>query len=114
MSSVPLLDRAHLDLQTQGDDAFARELLGLFEGQCRRLLPGILDASAATVERADCAHTLKGSALGVGAGQVARLSAEVEDRLRADRLDPPLSALAAMVAATLAEIAGPPATHAGR
>ena len=105
MSPVPLLDRVHLDAQTQGDAAFARELLGLFEGQCRRLLPGILDGSAAPGDRADRAHTLKGSALGVGAGQVARVSAEVEDRLRAADRDAPFTALAAAVAATLAEIA---------
>ena len=79
MSPVPLLDRAHLDRQTLGDPDFARELLDLFEGQCRRLLPGILDGSAASDERADRAHTLRGSALGVGAERVARVSAEVED-----------------------------------
>ena len=114
MSPVPLLDRAHLDAQTHGDAAFAHELLGLFRGQCRRLLPGILDGSAEAADRADRAHSLRGSALGVGAGQVARVSAEVEDRLRARTGDAPVAALAATVAATLAEIDGTVASHAVR
>lgn len=79
---APLLDRAHLDAQTFGDADLAREVLSLFEDQCRRLLPPLLDEARPVGERADLAHTIKGAALGVGAMQVARASAAVETDLR--------------------------------
>jgi len=103
----PLLDRAHLDVQTFGDAALARELLGLFAEQCGRLLPGVLDAARPAAERADLAHTLKGSGLGVGAARVAALNAQIEDAFRARGTVSTalLEALADAVAATLAEIA---------
>jgi len=104
---LPLLDHDHLDAQTFGDAALARELLGLFDGQCGRLLPGILDAGRPSGERADLAHTLKGSALGIGAARVAGLSAGIEDALRTTEEAAPatLRALAQAVAETRAEIA---------
>ena len=40
---APLLDRAHLDAQTFGDADLAREVLSLFEDQCRRLLPALAE-----------------------------------------------------------------------
>lgn len=79
---APLLDRAHLDAQTFGDADLAREVLGLFEDQCRRLLPAMAEASRPPEERADLAHTLKGAALGVGAMRVAEASTTVETRFR--------------------------------
>lgn len=101
-----LIDREHLASQTFGDAALARELLVLFARQCRRLLPAIADPAAAPAGRADSAHTLKGSALGVGAARVARLCGAAEDALRGS--GPPdtalLDALAEAVGATLAEI----------
>ncbi|MCJ2044304.1 Hpt domain-containing protein [Methylobacterium sp. J-078] len=81
-----LLDRAHLDRQTFGDAELARELLGLFAGQCRTLLPGIVGHDRPASERADLAHTLKGSALGVGATRIAQIAAGIEDALRAETL----------------------------
>lgn len=103
-----LIDLVHLDSQTFGDAALARELLSLFEAQCLRLLPGIRDASLSAEARADHAHTLKGSALGVGAAQVAARSAAVEDVLRTRGAveDTELDALARAVDATLVEIEG--------
>ncbi|WP_082482665.1 Hpt domain-containing protein [Methylobacterium sp. Leaf123] len=80
---APLLDRAHLDAQTFGDADLAREVLGLFEDQCRRLMPAMAEASRPAEERADLAHTLKGAALGVGAMRVAAASTAVEAGLRA-------------------------------
>ncbi len=79
----PLLDRKHLDRQTFGDADLAREVLGLFADQCDRLIPGLLDPSLAPETRADLAHTLKGSALGVGAARVAALADRLEAALRA-------------------------------
>ncbi len=78
-----LLDRAHLDRQTFGDADLAREVLGLFAEQCERLLPGLADPDLAPGARADLAHTLKGSALGIGAARVAALAGRLEAALRA-------------------------------
>ena len=105
-----LIDRKHLAELTFGDADLAREVLQLFSGQGRRLLPGIADPERPGPERADLAHTLKGSALGVGAGLVAALSATIEDSLRATGAVPAdaLSALAQAVEATLVEIAAGP------
>jgi HPt (histidine-containing phosphotransfer) domain-containing protein len=101
-----LIDHAHLAEQTFGDGDLARELLGLFAGQCRRLLPGITDPGLDGSHRADLAHTLKGSALGIGAARVADLSAAIEDGLRQGREVPAetVARLGEAVAATLAEI----------
>lgn len=96
-----LIDHDFLARQTFGDAALAGELLGLFGEQCRRLLPGIIDAARPALERADLAHTLKGSALGVGAGPVAYLSAAVEVALRSGDPLGPTDALAAVVTETL-------------
>ena len=78
-----LLDRAHLDRQTFGDADLAREVLGLFAEQCERLTPKLADPDLAPGTRADLAHTLKGSALGVGAVRVAALAGRLEAALRA-------------------------------
>ena len=103
---TPLIDHAYLSGQTFGDVDLARELLGLFAGQCRRLMPGIADADLDPDRRADLAHTLKGSALGIGAAPVADLAASIEDRLREGR-EVPVETVARLdeaVTATLAEI----------
>ncbi|RVU16573.1 Hpt domain-containing protein [Methylobacterium oryzihabitans] len=77
-----LLDREHLARQTFGDEALARELLDLFAEQCRRLGPAIADEARGPDDRADLAHTLKGSALGVGANRIAVLASRIEAALR--------------------------------
>lgn len=102
-----LIDHAHLSAQTFGDQGLARELLALFEDQCRRLVPGIVAGGLGRAERADLAHTLKGSALGVGAQRIAGLAAAIENDLRAgrDAGADTLSDLAGAVDETLAEIA---------
>lgn len=82
MTDAPLIDRAYLDRQTFGDAELAQELLGLFAGQCHSLLPRILALDIPAPERADLAHTLKGSALGVGAERIASLADRIEDALR--------------------------------
>ncbi|GJD53450.1 hypothetical protein OPKNFCMD_6225 [Methylobacterium crusticola] len=100
-----LLDRAHLARQTFGDADLAREVLGLFAEQCARLGPGIADPALDGRARADLAHTLKGSALGVGAARVAGLAARIEEALRdgeAARADALAPALAAALRDTLA------------
>jgi HPt (histidine-containing phosphotransfer) domain-containing protein len=97
---APLLDRAHLDAQTFGDADLAREVLSLFEDQCRRLLPALAEEGRPAEARADLAHTLKGAALGVGAIRVAQACAAVEADLRAGRAAD-LAGLRTAAAATL-------------
>lgn len=101
-----LLDHDHLARQTFGDADLAAELLGLFVQQCHRLLPGIVDPGRPAIDRADLAHTLKGSALGIGAMPIADLAATIEDALRAGAdIDAAGRRLEAAVADTLGEIA---------
>ncbi len=80
----PAIDRAALDAQTGGDADLAREVLALFAGQCRSILPRLTDPDLSLPERADLAHTLKGSAAGVGATRVQALADAAETRLRGE------------------------------
>jgi HPt (histidine-containing phosphotransfer) domain-containing protein len=74
---APILDLGYLGAQAFGDRALERELLDLFEQQCRRLLPAI-EGRSPLITRGDAAHTLKGAALAVGAGRIAALAATIE------------------------------------
>lgn len=103
MRDLPLIDRAQLDRHTFGDAALANELVTLFIEQCGVLLPVISDTARSPAERADLAHTLKGSALGVGASQVALRAGELEDALRGGDAVP-AEPLTDAVAETLAEL----------
>lgn len=76
--AAPLLDRAHLDAHTFGDAELAAEVVGLFAGQCERLVPILADLERPFRDRADAAHTLKGGALGIGAMRLAALAAAYE------------------------------------
>jgi len=101
-----MIDHAHLDAQTFGDADLACEVLQLFVTQCAALLPAIRDATLGMDARADHAHTLRGSAVGVGAHAVAAACAMLEGDLRAGTLEPDgLDRLSAAVGATLEEIA---------
>ncbi|MET0431249.1 MAG: Hpt domain-containing protein [Hyphomicrobium sp.] len=70
------IDVEHLARMTLGDQALEREVLGLFVRQIELLRPRI-EASEPEVSGA-AAHTLRGSAAGIGAWAVARAAAEVE------------------------------------
>jgi HPt (histidine-containing phosphotransfer) domain-containing protein len=74
------LDLVHLSAQTFGDRALERELLELFEQQCRRLLPAIAGRNA-IMAQADAAHSLKGAARAVGAERVAAIADRIEAAL---------------------------------
>lgn len=71
------IDMEHLLHYTMGDESLAREVLGLFCTQGRLYLQQ-LSAASGPQERKNAAHTLKGSAQGVGAHQVATLCLELE------------------------------------
>lgn len=79
----PALDAAHLARQTLGDRELERELLALFEAQCRRLVP-VIAGVVQGIARPDAAHTLRGAALAIGAGRVAALCEDVERLFAAD------------------------------
>lgn len=71
------IDMDHLLHYTMGDEDLAREVLGLFCTQGRLYLEH-LSAAATAQDRKNAAHTLKGSAQGVGAHQVATLAFALE------------------------------------
>ena len=72
----PAIDRAHLGRMTQGDRALERDVLGLFVAQAEILLGRMRGATPAAAGA--LAHTLSGSARGIGAWEVADAAAVVE------------------------------------
>lgn len=99
-SGEPALDLVHLARQTDGDLELQQELLALFDRQSASLLAQSSDASVAKRRRADAAHKLRGSALAIGAGAVARAAATLEAAL-GEAADAPAATEAAL--ATLAQ-----------
>jgi len=71
------VDLNHLHNQTFGDRKLQREVLALFVRHSGEQL-GRLKAAIAPEERREAAHTLVGSARGVGAFSVAYIAAEIE------------------------------------
>ncbi|WP_158813392.1 Hpt domain-containing protein [Methylocapsa sp. S129] len=110
----PVIDLVHLSRQTLSDQALEVELLDLFERQSARIVAQLMEPGAGDAKtRGDLAHTLRGSALAIGAGRVARTAQVYEASCAA----PPrgaaagaaLAALAAAVAearATIAQLLG--------
>jgi HPt (histidine-containing phosphotransfer) domain-containing protein len=78
---VAVLDRDHLARMTFGDRSLEREVLHLFDRQSELLLERMRASEPAAI--ATLAHTLKGSAVGIGATRVAGAAAEVETTARA-------------------------------
>ena len=70
------IDRGHLTRMTFGDRGLERELLELFDRQAAMLMVRMRAGGPDAV--APLAHTLKGSAAGVGAGPVARAADAAE------------------------------------
>jgi hypothetical protein len=75
-SERPAIDRAHLKQMTFGDRSLERELLQLFDRQAEQLMARMRTSDAAVL--AMLAHTVKGSALGIGANDVARAAGAAE------------------------------------
>lgn len=61
------LDRAHFDIMTGSDRALQLEVVGLFRSQVDTLRAALGEASLWR----DAVHTLKGSARGIGLGELA-------------------------------------------
>jgi hypothetical protein len=72
----PAVDVAHLARMTLGEDGLEREVLGLFDRQAEMLLARMASETPRVV--AALAHTLAGSASGIGAWRVAEAAAAVE------------------------------------
>jgi len=70
------LDRDHLARMTFGDRSLEQEVLELFDRQAELLLDRIRASEPSAI--ATLAHTLKGSAVGIGATRVARAAADAE------------------------------------
>ncbi|WP_287129988.1 Hpt domain-containing protein [Candidatus Cyanaurora vandensis] len=80
MSTLPILDRFHLDDMTGGDQVFERELLQLFLTDIQTQLAGIelaLNQNNPT-ELQRHAHQVKGSCFNVGAIALGTLAAHLE------------------------------------
>ena len=71
------VDFSHLENYVAGDRAVVREVLALFSEQARVVLP-ILDPAASDDDWRDAAHSLKGSALGIGAFALAEACNDAE------------------------------------
>jgi len=71
------IDLVHLSHMTLGDRALERDVLVLFERQIQ-ILMGRIETGPGPVAAA-AAHTLMGSARGIGAFPLAQAAAEVED-----------------------------------
>jgi HPt (histidine-containing phosphotransfer) domain-containing protein len=99
----PALDLDHLARMTLGERELEREVLTLFAQQSMDLL-GRLEKLPR--EGASLAHTLKGSARGIGAFAVAEAADNLEQRLRQGLpVTAEVAALQQSVGAALAEIA---------
>ena len=98
----PPIDLMHLFRMTLGDHALEREVLALFDRQIDQLMARMGEVGRSGA--AALAHTLKGSARGVGAGPMAR-AAEAVEAASATELAQALAALATAAAETRAAIA---------
>ena len=97
-AGVHAIDLVHLARMTLGDPSLEREVLQLFLRQATMLLERMNAAPAPAVR--SFAHTLKGSAQGLGAWQVAAAAEAVESaaRERCSDLAATLTALSSAVA----------------
>ena len=69
LAQTSAIDRGHLARMTFGDRSLEREVLGLFDRQAVMLIERMRGGEPAAI--ATLAHTLKGSAAGIGASRVA-------------------------------------------
>jgi len=75
---APVIDLVHLARQSLGDQELELELLEMFEHQSARIISQLSRSGANPKAMSDLAHTLKGSALAVGAGRVAEKATLLE------------------------------------
>jgi len=75
---VPAIDLVHLARQSDGYETLEAELLGMFDAQAAKLTTRLWQPEVGAQAKADIAHRLKGSALAVGAWQVAEAATATE------------------------------------
>jgi HPt (histidine-containing phosphotransfer) domain-containing protein len=105
----PAIDLVHLARQTDGDAALEADLLAMFDRQSAQLLTKLSARETSRAGSADLAHSLRGSALAIGAGRVASAALALETLLESDLFPEEeqveaLAALADAVAEARAEI----------
>ena len=76
MPAIPVLDLAHLKCMTWGEDSLEREVLVMFDRQAGMLLDCLQHPGAQSI--ALHAHTLAGSARGIGAWRMAAAAQALE------------------------------------
>ena len=81
------IDLVHLARQCQGAEGLEEELLGLFRRVAVAEAARLSDPSMGLGLKAEAAHRLRGSALAVGAGRVARAAGAIEALARAPGCD---------------------------
>lgn len=89
MQTAQTLDLAHLSAQAAGDKMLMSQVLGLFLDHAGTVLEALATSRDAKVWR-DHAHSLKGSAKGVGCWQVAEAAFVAEQRPLDPATIPPL------------------------
>src|SRR5262245_6856072 len=99
--STPVLDLAHLSRMTLGESSLEHEVLDLFDRQADMLLARMAGEQPRMV--AALAHTLAGSASGIGAWKVAEAAAAVE-RAAAEPGEIVLSGVMDRLVAAVAEV----------
>lgn len=82
---APPIDRAHLDRMTMGEDSLKAEVLGLFRNQTQSWMR-LLDPETDTADWRVAAHTLKGSAMGIGAWALAEACSVAEATAKKERI----------------------------
>jgi HPt (histidine-containing phosphotransfer) domain-containing protein len=97
------IDTNHLARMTLGELSLQREVLALFDRQADVLLPRI--RRGALPLAAALAHTLKGSAVSIGAFKVARAAEAVEQAQSQAAVADAIDTLAAVLEEAKAEIA---------
>jgi HPt (histidine-containing phosphotransfer) domain-containing protein len=100
-ASAQVIDTEHLFRMTLGELSLQREVLALFDRQADILLPRIRGGTP-TVAAAS-AHTLKGSAVGIGAFKVARAAEAVEHARGCEIADAAVAGAIDRLAAVLEE-----------
>ena len=103
----PPIDLVHLARATDGDESLESELLSMFDRQSEKLAERVTFADLPRRARADIAHRLRGSALAIGAFDVAEAAEAVELAFEGEgEPEAALAALAKAVAEARAAIAG--------
>jgi HPt (histidine-containing phosphotransfer) domain-containing protein len=102
VADARVIDVEHLARMTLGERSLEREVLALFDRQADMLLPRIRRGDPALA--AASAHTLKGSAVGIGAFGVAR-AAEAVEQAKGGSTAAAIDTLAAVLEEAKAEIA---------